>query len=309
MRYWAAIAVYCAGSVWAQTILKSELERFDSWIAEGNYEKALAPLEALVAAHPELAEAQYQLGYVYYRLHWIAQSVKALSASLAINSRNADAHRILGYDLTILGRLDLAETEFRRAIELKPQSAESHYALGRVHYEKGSYAAAAAEFEQALRINPSYGKAHENLGLAYEAVNEIAQARAHFETAVRLAESEPQPSPWPYINFAGFQNRRGDYAAALQFARRALAIAPRSDAARFQSAKALRGLERWNECIQELQEAIAINSNNPEFFYTLAVAYRRLGQPDRARVSMEQFEKLKQWEATAPKSLPGGELE
>src|SRR5216684_947242 len=87
-------------------------------------QEAEAPVEKYTRSHPQSPEAWYQLGYLYFRLHKIWPSIQALSKSLSIRPKQADAHRILGLDFSILGRLDLAEDELRRAVALDPGSVE-----------------------------------------------------------------------------------------------------------------------------------------------------------------------------------------
>lgn len=295
------MATCYASLSWAQAI-RPELVELDGLLSSGRYAEALPRLEKYVAEHPDSATAQYQLGYVYYRLHRVMPSVKALSASLSLDVSNADAHRVLGAALTILQKLDLAEREFKQAIALDPRNSESHYALGRVHYERGAYADAAIEFQTALPLGSSSFKVHQSLGLTFEALNDLPRARAHLEQAVELNQRQAKPSEWPLINLASFSNRRGEYEQATGLLRRALELAPGSETAHFQLAKAYRGLGKWKECAEELQAAIRLAPNNPEFFYTLAIAMRRLGNLREAQTAMEQFERLKRSETSAQRS-------
>ncbi len=111
------------------------------------------------------------MGYVYFRLHKIWPSIQLLSKSLSINVNNAEAHKILGMDFTIVNRLDLATKELEFAVQLNPKSAESQYALGHVYYEQGAYGRAVTNFQKAIALDPDYVKAYHNLGLAYEATS------------------------------------------------------------------------------------------------------------------------------------------
>jgi superkiller protein 3 len=285
-------------AILAQSPIADDSKRFDRLIAEGEFQRVSTELRRFTEENPKSPRALYQLGYAYYRLHQIPAAVRALSASLAQDSKNADAHRVLGYCLTIVQKQDLAEHEFEEAVRLNPRSSESHYALGKLFYEKGAYDRAATELKLAVDLDSSSFRAHQSLGLAYEALNDISRAKEHLDLAVRLNGSSPKPSEWPELNLASFYNRRGDYENARQSAQRALAIAAGSDVAHFQLSKAFRGLGNWKDCIRELQAAIAIDPDNAEFFYALSIAYQRMNDPLLASKARERFEQLKDWEAT-----------
>lgn len=270
----------------------TEIAEFDRLITAGNYEQAAVLLEEFIAENPRSWEGLYQLGYVYFRLHRIWPSIRLLSKSLSINVENAEAHKILGMDFTIVNRLDLAKKELELAVQLNPKSAESHYALGRVQYEQGAYGRAVTSFQKAIVLAPDYVKAYHNLGLAYEATSQLSFAKDSFVRAIELNEEQAHPSAWPYINFGAFHNRRGDFEDALKLLESAVAHDPHAEEAHFQQAKAYRGLGRWAECVQSLQRAIAIDDQVPEFHYVLSAVYRRLGKHTDSNVALETFRRL-----------------
>ena len=292
-----AIATYPASAA-----ADTEIAEFDRLISAGNYEQAGDRLESYLVENPRSWEGLYQLGYVYFRLHKIWPSIRLLSKSLSINVNNAEAHKVLGMDFTIVNRLDLAAKELALAVELNPKSAESHYALGRVHYEQGAYGRAVTSLQKAVALDRVYVKAYHNLGLAYEATGQISFAKDSFLEAIELNKKQPRPSAWPYINFGAFHNRRGKFEEALKLLQSAVAYNPRSDEAHFQQAKAYRGLERWEESVQSLQRAIALNDQIPEFFYVLSGAYRRLAKHEESRAALETFRTLTAAAATASPS-------
>lgn len=270
----------------------TEIAEFDRLITAGNYQQVAVLLEEYIAENPRSWEGLYQLGYVYFRLHKIWPSIRLLSKSLSINVNNAEAHKILGMDFTIVNRLDLATKELELAVQLNPKSAESHYALGRVHYEHGAYGRAVTSFQKAIVLDSDYVKAYHNLGLAYEATGQLSFAKDSFVTAIELTAKQARPSAWPYINFGAFHNRRGEFEDALQLLESAVVYNPQSDEAHFQQAKAYRGLGRWEECVQSLQRAIAVDNQVPEFHYVLSAVYRRLGKHDDSNAALETFRRL-----------------
>ena len=107
----------------------------------------------------------------------LANRFKALSKSLQLDIRNAEAHKILGRDLMMIGRFDAAQVEFEQGIRYNPQSAEIHYDLGKLFSMQDNWEDARKEFEEALRIEPTYIEALDALGLATEASGRRCQCR------------------------------------------------------------------------------------------------------------------------------------
>src|SRR5207244_8762467 len=99
--------------------------------------------------------------------------------------RNAEAHKILGRDLMIVGRLDAARTEFEQGIHYNPQSSEMHFNLGKLFSIQDSWVAARKEFEAALGIDSSYMEAWDALGFAKESLGDGVGAVESYEKADR----------------------------------------------------------------------------------------------------------------------------
>jgi tetratricopeptide (TPR) repeat protein len=273
-----------------------EIQDFERLIAAAKYAEVEPQLEHFTASHPQSGEAWYQLGFVYFRQHKIWPSVKALSKSLSIDPSRAAAHKILGHDFTILGRLDLAIDEFRRAIALDPKSAESQYGLGRAHYENGDYKQAAEHLEQTIQLDPGYLKAWHNLGLALEALSETDRAREYFVKAIELQRTAAAKSEWPYLDFAGFENRQGNPQNAIDLLRQAEAINAQSDQVYFELAKAHRALEQWQPAIKAIERAIQLNPRAADYHYILSLLCRKTGRLEQSRTALLEFERLKKAE-------------
>ena len=141
-------------------------------IAANRLQESESRLQVYLKDHPDSPKAHYDLGYVEFRTHNMGSSIKELSKSLELNPANAEAHKILALDCSIIGRYDLAETELLEAARLKPESGEIHYFLARTYYTRGVYPLAKAEFQTAIRLNPSSVKAYSNLGITMEALGE-----------------------------------------------------------------------------------------------------------------------------------------
>src|SRR5262249_23914988 len=172
-----------------------------------------------------------------------------------LNLNTADAHRLLGRNLMAVGRYDAAQTELEQAVKLRPQWAELHYDLGKIHSAHDNYPPAKREIEEAIRLDPSYMEAYDLLGFVMEALGDDTAAVAHYKKSAAIGESRGAGFAFPYINLAAYYNRVGDPKLAVENARKALQLAPKSDAGNFQLAKALDRLQQWPEAAEAWDRA------------------------------------------------------
>ena len=152
--------------------------------------------------------------------------------------KNVESHKILGRNLMIIGRFDAAQIEFEQAIRYKPDSAESHYNLGKLFSIQDNWEPARKAFEDALRIDPAYLEALDGLGFALEALGDDAGAIAKYQEAIRLNEARGGQFASAHVNLSAYFNRTGEPAKAIEYARKAIELDPKSDRAYFQKAKA-----------------------------------------------------------------------
>lgn len=287
------LLIFSLGLFGADSSEDSAIAGFESLIKAGQYAGAQSSLEAYTKVHPESWQALYQLGYVDFRLHRIHESLTALSKSLVLNDGFAEAHKVLAYDLNILGRRDLAEAELQKAIALDPKSAECYYELGRIYYDEGSYTKAVQELEQAAALNPSFVKVHHNLGLAYAAVGENEKAVRDFEEGLRLNAQQSKPSAWPLIDYASYWNLQNKFEQSKRLLLEAIRIDDSWDQEFDELSKAYRGLGQTDLAIGSLRRAIALNPRKPEYHYALARLYSQAHRPSDAKQQLAEYEKVR----------------
>ncbi len=282
----------------------SLLEAVERDIAGNKFADTESRLSGYLKDHADSWRAHYDLGYVQFRTHKIGSSISELSRSLELNPQNAEAHKILGLGCSIIGRYDLAEVELFQAARLKPGSAEIQYFLARTYYMRGVYPLAKSEFESAIRLNPSYVKAYSNLGITMEALGDNEAALKNYEMAIQLQGRQKQISEWPYIYLSAFYNHQKNADGALEYARKALAVNPSSDAAYFETAKAYRTEGEWQKAVDTLRSAIAINSQVPDYYYVLGLMLRKLGNARESEEALAKYGQLQQPAAEAGHELP-----
>jgi adenylate cyclase len=229
---------------------------------------ALEAFREAVALDPGFAQAHAgRADAAFFTLSWnleperaAALRAEALAASeeaLRLEPELAEARLARANVLTLLGRTEEAERDFRHAMELNPGWGDACYFYARALVEGRRYDEAAAAFEEAARRNPDD------------------------YSALALLE--------------GVQQRRGDPVAARAAAARALAaverrlhLDPDDDRALYLGAgldlvygDRARGFRR-------IERAIRIMGDDYATLYNAACFFAKAGEPDRALQLLEQ---------------------
>ena len=224
----------------------------------------------------------------------VGSSIEALAKSLELDIRNAEAHKILGRDLMIIGRFDDARIEFDQALRYKPDSPEIHYNLGKLFSVQDNWEPARAAFESALRLDPSYLEALDALGFAQEALGDDAAAVVSYQKAISLNEQRKGTFASPHVNLSAYYNRSGDPSKALEHANKALELDPNSDRAWFQKGRAYERQGELKDAVAALNRAISSNPRASSYYYVLAGVYRRLGAMEESQKALAMFKRLEQ---------------
>ena len=265
----------------------------EGYIRDKKWTEVEPLLEAYVTRErPRSSWGWYALGYARFSQQKVGEAIRALARSLELDIKNAEAHKMLGRSLMVIGRFDAAQLEFEQAIRFKPGSAEIQYHLGHLFSIQDNWAPARTAFEAALGLDPSYVEALDGLGFALEALGEDAEAVKKYEMAIAWNEARQGRVASAHVNLSAYYNRTGQPEKALEYALQAISLDPRSDRAWFQKAKAEEREGRLGEAVESLNQAIALNPRAASHYYVLATLYRRLGKGDESQKALDSFKRL-----------------
>ena len=270
----------------------AKVAEFEGYIRESRFKEVEPLLTDYVQQFPKSSWGWYALGYAQFGQQKIGESIQSLAKSLQLNVGNAEAHKILGRDLMMIGRFDVAQVEFEQGIRYNPNSAEMHYNLGKLFSIQDNWESARKEFEAALRIDSSYLEAMDALGLTLEALGDDAGAVAEYQKAIALNDERKGNFSSAHVNLSAYYNRTSNPAKALEQANKALELDPKSDRAWFQKGKADEGQGRLDDAVDAVNRAISLNSRASSYYYVLAGLYRRLGKPEESRKALDSFTRL-----------------
>lgn len=123
---------------------------------KGDFDHAAGIYQALIQAHPDMWDAYFNLGYMYYQAGQLEAAERYLARAASAEPPRAPAIFYLGLAEFKLNRMDEAEANLRRAIVLAPNASNYHFALGIVLKVGGRWREAAEQFSQELELDPGH---------------------------------------------------------------------------------------------------------------------------------------------------------
>ncbi len=237
------------------------------------------------------------------------------------SGHTADSFAEAGEALREIGKLPEAEAFYKRALLLDPgsvaawqgltqmvetrdgaeaaleyyanliatnESAEvvafAHHGRGQVLAEARQWVEASLEFGQAVTLAPDQGKYHLDYGWAlFWAGGEAEEIRTELSRAASLLPG----NPWPFVHLSHAAYAAQDYAAALEYARQAIALSPDLSGAWMREGMALRALGRLAESEQSLRQAVRLGSDQAPAHAELGTT---LSQQDKVEEAIQEFE-------------------
>jgi len=156
----------------------------------GALERSIAVLEAILAAHPDYADAYNSLGVAYSRLGRHDEARAAFERVLQLDPTSATAYENLGIDRLGANNLAAASADLARALEIDPRLARAHNALAAVYLRQRREADAIAEWRLALEIEPKLYDALYNVGTTLWDTGHRDDARPFLDRFVREAPAQ-----------------------------------------------------------------------------------------------------------------------
>jgi tetratricopeptide (TPR) repeat protein len=186
------------------------------------------------------------------------ESVRFLSAAVALRPDSSWAHGNLGYTLHYKGRLDEAIACYKKAIALDPKVAWIHNGLGVTLRDKGQVDESIACYKKAIALDPKNAPAHFNLGDALCRKGQVDEAIACYKKAIALAPKEA----WPHNNLGNALRVKGQVDEAIACYKKAIEVDPKFGFPHYCLGNALRDNGQVDEAITCYKKSIALDPRN-----------------------------------------------
>lgn len=190
----------------------------------GRFEDARAVFETVIERDPEYAEAHQNLTLLDLRIGNTAAAMERVKRLMKIEKGRSFALSIVGNIALERGRVQDAIAILEQARFDDADLLEPRLELGRIYASAGEFGRAAEVSLEALRIDRTNLVALRNLATVRIAQNHVNDAVG---LTRQLLISHPE-APSGHIFAAHISSRRGENEKAVEYARRALALAPHS---------------------------------------------------------------------------------
>jgi serine/threonine-protein kinase len=208
--------------------------------ARGDHQLAILAYQLAIGIDPKQARYHFDLGVSFEQLRQLDDAIASYERAIALDPKEARYHGSLASALRKHGELEEAIASYREALELDPKNAAGWGFLSRSLSENGEIDDAIDAARKAVELDPKNAFAQYNLGW-------YAQQKQHWDEAVdcyrKALEADPNRAE-AHCNLAACLQNTGQFAEALQHARRGHELGSKLPGWSYPSAEWVRVAER-----------------------------------------------------------------
>jgi tetratricopeptide (TPR) repeat protein len=273
----------------------------------GDRDAAIADFGRAIAIDPT-ADAYYLRGKAYAAGGEHRKAIADLNHAIPLVPGEIEPHRIRGDSFEALGAHDRAISEFSLILGLNDRDAAAFASRAASYLAKGDAAAAIIDYSAALDVKPDWtyltgrGRAYRDAAQPANAVADLTlAAKQHPAAAVYLSLGDT------YAAIGNAADADASYEKGLALAAAAVRSNP-SAAAYYDRAMANTALRRFDAAIKDLDEAIRLNTEIPDWYLARGNAYAAIGETARADADRARASALKAVELARANAPPDDKL-
>jgi serine/threonine-protein kinase len=287
------------------------LQRFDK---PQSLDVAVDLLQKSIAQDPDFALAYAKLGEAFRLKYkagkdpkWVQEALANCERALKLNPQLPSAYVTLASLHTLSGNNELALTEFQKAVTLDSRNPDAIIGMAWSYEQAGRLDQAETEYKRAAALDPSDWSNRNELALFYDRQGRYTAAIDQ----AKLAISSSPDNPMLYFNLGAFYLDSGSpsmFPHAEEALRQSLALGATNSA---YSNLALLYLyeHRYAEAAAACEKAIALDNRQILTWRFAELAYRWLGEEQKADAALNKMEDLAQAQvAMNPRNVIGHSL-
>ena len=190
---------------------------------------------------------------------------------------------------------DEALAAFQAILKQSPEQSLTHCYIGIVYQEKNMLSEALAAYREALAVAAPphvHGNAHLHIGIVYKAQGQLPLAEKHLQQAVTFLPETAEAR----IHLGDVHLLQHRLKAAERAYRAGIRLNPEHTESYYGLGRVAEMQDNLTAAVAHYRDALARNQYLAQAYYRLALTYRRLRQPERAKTAMSQFTRMKAYE-------------
>jgi tetratricopeptide (TPR) repeat protein len=292
----------------------ARLERARLLVAMGKYKDAEGDCTFLLDEHPKQLPARFMRAVARFELQNYQQSLEDMNRALKAEPEDPLMHAYRGKIDLKLKRSEAAIEDFTKAMQGQPGDAIYYFDRALAHLQLNDNRAAIDDFTKAIELNPNDVASELARANAYLAVGETQQAIDDCDAALQLISRYSSEPVEQRPDLAGIYSlrarcriRNGDYDAALEDAKRSLALDEHWADGYFSRGLVALALKQYDEAGQQFDKAVELSSQesrgHARALYYRARVHQAQGEAEAARQDREEALRLDPKVADVP-ALP-----
>ena len=275
----------------------------EAWTSSGfiagelqEYDRAEEMYRRAITLNPNYATAHHWYGQMLAEMGRLDESQRHLERALALDPLSAIINKNLAETLEARGRFDQAEARYRKSIEIDPSMPGPYLQFGNMQsYGLGRFDLAEPWIARAVAIDPGLATARAGLAILYLEVGNDADADRSIDAAMQRGSGIPLVQDVSAL----VRLYRGDEAAALERARKAVDTYPRDSLglvllrnADLKTGNVAAARGRYAKAYPELvsAEPPSVDMSNWTVAIQIALVLRESGETDRATELLDRSE-------------------
>ena len=247
----------------------------------------------MIRQEPTNFEGYFWQGFLDLQHENGYDAIRSLRRAEALDA-NPYVLKVLAVSYYTVRQFHLFVLKMNEAIRKQPEDFAPYYYLGRYYAsnEMEDFDRAAEYYQKAIGRNPRHFQSYYYLGHCYEVKRKLEDAERQYQQAIEFAEAVGAKFAPPYRGMASLRLLENRPADALQFAKRAVELAPNDAEGHTELAKAYAALGREAEAVPEWEQAATLNPTDASPYYHLYRIYLAIGNEEKANSAYAKFKRL-----------------
>ncbi len=260
---------------------KSELINLNSIISkcyseQGQYDKALYPLEENLKLNPTSPHVYLELAILYADRNNNEKAVLVLSQGLEQVPNNVQLLKYLSYVYQKQKNYQLALDTNKKVLEITPEDTSALAMIAYDYLLLGKYLQSIEYYTKALQYKKDTGY-YQNMGVSYSALKNRDKA---IECFIKAGELDPTDANIFYNISTIYFNKR-DKANAIIYINKAIQCAPQNDMYYCFKGQLQILNNQLEPAIKTYLQVLEINPNSTDAMCNLGELYNKTGKPNR----------------------------